>query len=249
MMMRVTVGVCALLALMLASSGVANAQLPQVALLVGGSNPETRGDYMQDAMNGGILGCGGTQDDIDVAVAENPNYFNGTLCDLTFFFLDTVVQGGTDESCRHDCLVQKAVNGMFDLIVAVSYNYNGAIKAAAEANPEMNFGIIDSAYSPTIPNVEVFIWKEDQAGFLAGVVAAEVALELGKLTLGAVGGIPIPPVRFIPKRSHTYLLARFIHLLLSALVCLLWKPQYARMRTWEHSHALPFARESDEEYV
>ena len=40
-----------------------------------------------------------------------------------------------------------------DIIVTVGFLLGDATKAAAEANPEVKFSIVDYAYDPTIPNV------------------------------------------------------------------------------------------------
>jgi putative spermidine/putrescine transport system substrate-binding protein len=66
-----------------------------------------------------------------------------------------------------------------------------ATKAAAEKNPDMKFSIVDFAYDPTIPNVLGQVFSTDQAGFLAGYVAASVT-KTGKI--GTFGGIQIPSV-------------------------------------------------------
>lgn len=147
---------------------------------------------MQEAMNGAVYGCGGGSEDVAVLLEENPLYFNGTLCDVTYYFVDDAVQGGTDD-CSNACIVEQAVAAGHDLIIAVAFQYGGAIQEAAVANPDMSFGIIDFAVPE--PNVESFTWREDQMGFLSGVVAGEVAKELGITKIGAVGGPPIPPVR------------------------------------------------------
>ena len=60
-----------------------------------------------------------------------------------------------------------------------------------EANPDQKFSIVDFAYDPTIPNVLGQVFTTDQAGFLAGYVAAGVT-KTGKI--GTFGGIQIPTV-------------------------------------------------------
>jgi basic membrane protein A len=78
-----------------------------------------------------------------------------------------------------------------DLIVTVGFLLGDATDAASRQNPDQSFTIVDYAYDPTIPNVEGQIFATDQAGFLAGYVAA------GTTKTGAVGtfgGIQIPPV-------------------------------------------------------
>jgi len=78
-----------------------------------------------------------------------------------------------------------------DIIVTVGFLLGDATKAAAEANPDVKFSIVDYAYDPTIPNVLGQVFATDQAGFLAGYVAAGVS-KTGKI--GTFGGIQIPPV-------------------------------------------------------
>jgi basic membrane protein A and related proteins len=77
------------------------------------------------------------------------------------------------------------------LIVSVGFLPGDATKAAAEANPEQKFAIIDYAYDPVLPNVWAQLYKMEEGSFLAGYVAAG-ATKSGKI--GAFGGINIPPV-------------------------------------------------------
>jgi basic membrane protein A len=78
-----------------------------------------------------------------------------------------------------------------DLIVTVGFLLGDATKAAAEANPNQKFAIVDFAYDPEIPNVLGLVFATDQAAFLAGYAAAG-ATKTGKV--GTFGGIQIPPV-------------------------------------------------------
>ena len=78
-----------------------------------------------------------------------------------------------------------------DLIVTVGFLLGDATKAAAEANPDVKFAIVDYAYDPVIPNVLGLIFATDQAAFLAGYVAAGIT-KTGKV--GTFGGIQIPTV-------------------------------------------------------
>ena len=79
-----------------------------------------------------------------------------------------------------------------DLIVApTGVSFSDIIKAAAEANPDQKFQIMDWAYDPPHDNVWDQVYAVDQAGFLAGYVAA-AATKTGKI--GVFGGIAIPPV-------------------------------------------------------
>lgn len=58
------------------------------------------------------------------------------------------------------------------IIIGVGYNISAATKAAAEANPDQKFGIIDDAYDPILPNVAASVYNIDQATYLLGYLAA-----------------------------------------------------------------------------
>lgn len=81
--------------------------------------------------------------------------------------------------------------GQCDIIITVGFLLGDATKAAAEANPDQKFSIVDYAYDPTIPNVLGQVYATDQAAFLAGYLAAGMT-KSG--TVGTFGGINIPPV-------------------------------------------------------
>jgi basic membrane protein A and related proteins len=78
-----------------------------------------------------------------------------------------------------------------DLIITVGFLLGDATEAAAIANPDRNFAIIDYAYETEYPNLLGIVFATDQAAFLAGYVAAATT-ETGKV--GTWGGIAIPPV-------------------------------------------------------
>ena len=78
-----------------------------------------------------------------------------------------------------------------DLIVTVGFLLGDATQAAAEANPDQNFAIVDFAYDPPLDNVLGLVFNTDGAAFLAGYAAAGTT-ETG--TVATFGGIPIPPV-------------------------------------------------------
>jgi len=78
-----------------------------------------------------------------------------------------------------------------DIIVTVGFLLGDATKAAAEANPDAKFAIVDFAYDPTIPNVVGLVYNTDEAAFVAGYLAAGMT-KTGKV--GTFGGIQIPTV-------------------------------------------------------
>ena len=78
-----------------------------------------------------------------------------------------------------------------DLIVTVGFLLGDATSAAALANPDQQFQILDFAYADPHDNVWQQVYATDQGAFLAGYVAASVT-QTGKV--GTFGGINIPPV-------------------------------------------------------
>jgi len=78
-----------------------------------------------------------------------------------------------------------------DLIVTVGFLIGDATAAAAEANPDVKFSIVDYNYDPAIANVTGQIFNTDEAAFLAGYLAAGVT-QTG--VVGTFGGLPIPTV-------------------------------------------------------
>jgi basic membrane protein A len=93
--------------------------------------------------------------------------------------------------------INEFIQSNCSLIVTVGFLLGDATLAAAQANPEQQFIILDNAYfnedgSPMdLPNVWQQLYAVDQAAFLAGYVAAS-ATQTGKV--GTFGGINIPPV-------------------------------------------------------
>ncbi len=90
--------------------------------------------------------------------------------------------------------IQTFVDEGFDVIVTVGFLIADATKAAAAANPDIIFIGVDQGYEPgaVTDNLVGLNFREDQAGFLAGALAAMVS-ESG--TIGIVAGQEIPPVK------------------------------------------------------
>jgi basic membrane protein A len=78
-----------------------------------------------------------------------------------------------------------------DIIITVGFLLGDATAAAAGANPDQQFSIVDFAYDPPYDNVLGQVYNTDEASFLAGYLAAGVS-KTGKV--GTFGGIQIPPV-------------------------------------------------------
>jgi basic membrane protein A and related proteins len=90
----------------------------------------------------------------------------------------------------------------YDLVIGFGYFAAAAIDRVATGFPETRFAIIDFAHDdlahrPT--NVVGLVFREEQAGYLAGHLAALVLkLSPGEEVISSVGGQPVPAVeRFI----------------------------------------------------
>jgi basic membrane protein A len=111
--------------------------------------------------------------------------------------------------------IQKYIDQNFDIIITVGFNLGSATTAAAVANPSVKFiGVdqspicVDETGKPDttfackgdaktlVPNYTSIYYAEDQAGYLAGIVAAS-ASKAG--IIGAIGGTSLcgPCVRYI----------------------------------------------------
>jgi basic membrane protein A len=92
----------------------------------------------------------------------------------------------------------------YDLVIAVGFLMQNAAWKVATQFPNVKFAIIDGApaddagNTKNLPNVANLFFKEQEAGYLVGVIAATMAKnKVGKAihnTLCSMGGIPIPPV-------------------------------------------------------
>ncbi len=88
--------------------------------------------------------------------------------------------------------IARAVESGCHLIVApIGSSFGEIIKAAAAANPDRKFLTVEEAEVAPRDNVRVQTYAVDQAGFLAGYLAAAVT-KTGKV--GTFGGVDFPPV-------------------------------------------------------
>ena len=97
--------------------------------------------------------------------------------------------------------MQSLADDGYDLIIGVGFAQGDAVATVAKEYPDTKFAIIDvdqSSLAGAPDNVVGLLFQEEQAGYLAGVLAAEMAKEKGFDTISSVGGMKEPPVdRFI----------------------------------------------------
>ena len=78
-----------------------------------------------------------------------------------------------------------------NIIVTVGFLLGDATRVAAEANPGIDYSIVDSAFDPPIANARGLLFATDQSSFLGGYIAASMT-KTG--IVGTFGGIKITPV-------------------------------------------------------
>lgn len=89
----------------------------------------------------------------------------------------------------------------YDPIFAVGFLMTDAVTKIAGTTPDTNFGGIDIFFENPPSNVVGLNFKEQEAGYLAGVVAGLATREKfdtrlnTRNVIGFVGGMPIPPVQ------------------------------------------------------
>ena len=85
----------------------------------------------------------------------------------------------------------------YDLVIAVGFLMADATSTVAKKFPNVKFAIIDSS-APGLKgapkNVEGLLFKEQEAGYLAGYAAGLYAKDNDATTISSVGGQKIPPV-------------------------------------------------------
>jgi basic membrane protein A len=80
--------------------------------------------------------------------------------------------------------------GDCDLIFGIGFIVGSLMEPFIFANPGQDFVVVDTVVS-ALPNVAQVEFLSNEAGFLAGYVAAGIS-ETGKV--GVFGGLPVPPV-------------------------------------------------------
>ena len=86
----------------------------------------------------------------------------------------------------------------YDLVIGVGFLMSEAVNTVAKQFPDTNFAIIDfpqAGLADKPANVRGLLFKENEAGYLAGYLAALVTKEKGgDQVISSVGGQKIPPV-------------------------------------------------------
>ena len=159
----------------------------------------------------GLAACGSSDSSSDTTAAEEATESAGLACEVTD--IGGVDDKGFNQNAYDGLLLAEAELGVSidllesasdadyqpnlqsfvdkgcNVIVTVGFLLADATKAAAEANPTVQFAIVDSNTSAA--NVQGLTFATDQPSFLAGYMAAATTTSG---VVGTFGGINIPPV-------------------------------------------------------
>jgi basic membrane protein A and related proteins len=109
--------------------------------------------------------------------------------DLDYDFIET------ESEADYAANIQTCIDEGFDVVVTVGFLIQDATMAAAEANPDVYFIGIDQFLAEGPENMVGVQFREDQSGFMAGVLAALVANENEEDVIAGVYGIDVPAVK------------------------------------------------------
>ncbi len=87
--------------------------------------------------------------------------------------------------------LSQLASSKYDLIISVGFMMGDATKKVAQRYPGTKFAIIDFNYPQAVPNIAAITFAEEQAGYLAGALAA---LESKTGKIGFVGGMDVPVI-------------------------------------------------------
>lgn len=99
------------------------------------------------------------------------------------------LESGSDADYQPN--INQAIQEGCNMVVTVGFLLGDATDAAAQANPDVDFAIVDYAYEAPSDNLKGLVFATEQSSFLAGYLAAGMT-KSG--VVGTYGGIPIPSV-------------------------------------------------------
>lgn len=106
------------------------------------------------------------------------------------------------EPTDYESNLTQLANAGYNPLFAIGFLMTDTVTKVSTTTPEVVYGGIDEFFDPTIPNVIGLNFKEQEAGYLAGVVAGTLTTMTDvdtrindKKIVGFVGGMEIPPVQ------------------------------------------------------
>ena len=117
---------------------------------------------------------------------------NKAASDLGITAISKTSKSLSDYSPNYNAAIRAGAN----LVIGAGYLLGDTMKKYAKQFPKVKFAITDDPVSAVggYKNEMGITYATEQAGCLVGVLAAKMSQKMGSNTIGAVGGIKIPPV-------------------------------------------------------
>ena len=156
-----------------------------LSLMIGCANTE-KANVKEDKLKVSlILDEGGVND-----ASFNESAWNGALAAKENYGVEVNYIEAKQES-DYASNIESAIDQEADLIIGVGFKLANTIEKAAKLYPNQKFAAIDCAYKNIPSNVQPILFNEEEAGYAAGLVAANMT-KTNKI--GFVGGMDIPSV-------------------------------------------------------
>jgi basic membrane protein A len=117
---------------------------------------------------------------------------NQAATNLGITAISKVSHSSSDYQPNYNAAIREGAN----IVVAAGYLLGDTMKKFAKQFPKVDFAITDDPVSAVggYKNEMGLTYATQEGGCLVGVLAAKMAQQMGGNTIGAVGGIKIPPV-------------------------------------------------------
>jgi basic membrane lipoprotein Med (substrate-binding protein (PBP1-ABC) superfamily) len=127
--------------------------------------------------------------DIDAMGFNGLSYQGLVRAEIELSVVGTVYKTTTEADLEK--LAIRCVADDNDLCIGVSFLTMDAIYHTASAYPNVYFAVVDTAYGTYLPNLRSLLFAAEEAGYLAGTLAARMTQSN---VIGDLGGMEIPPV-------------------------------------------------------
>jgi len=158
--------------------------------ILAGCNNAPQGGQASDQSGGG-KGALKAALVLDTGGVDDKSFNAGAWAGLQRAIKQLGVQGRYAESqtpADYKTNLTQFASGGYDIVFAIGYKMEDALKEVAPQFPNVKFAIVDSE-APNLPNCEGLVFKEEQGSFLAGFLAASMSKTK---KIGFVGGEQIP---------------------------------------------------------
>lgn len=82
----------------------------------------------------------------------------------------------------------------YDLIIGIGFLWLDPMVKVSPQFPDQKYAVIDAAPENPIPNLAAYVFREQEVASLVGILAADIANNIGSTCAGAVAGMDIPPL-------------------------------------------------------